>query len=90
MQPQAVALFSLRAFRDNRPMRLRIVRQKDWLISAESTDARPVCVFCSWYELHTIRIGNDAPLEEWYCPASHSRLARLSHLPLVHARAWSG
>ena len=25
------------------------------------------CAFCSWHELHTIRIGNDAPLEEWYC-----------------------
>jgi hypothetical protein len=62
-----VALFARHAVGHNRPMGLRILEQNDWLILGESTDARPVCVFCSWYEPHAIRIGNDAPLEEWYC-----------------------
>jgi hypothetical protein len=44
-------------------MGLRIIEQHQWIATAESTDERPICTFCSAYHVHRVRIGHEQPVE---------------------------
>ena len=48
-------------------MGFRILEQQQSIATAVSTDSRPICTCCSAYDVHTVGIGHDAPIDEWYC-----------------------
>jgi hypothetical protein len=65
-QAQPVVVFAPAAFRDNRPMGLRILGINGCATIAESTDDRPVCQYCEWLTLESIILASKK-LEEFVC-----------------------